>query len=68
MVADKETKDKYDPAQKMGEKLTKATRRNGLIVRCNQDGVAFAPPLTITPDEARGVAQAAAAAIEEILV
>ena len=68
MVADRKTKDKYDPKLKMGEKLTAATRERGIIVRCNNDGVAFAPPLTITPDEAKTVAQAAADAIQEILV
>jgi len=68
MVADKSSKDKYDPKAKMGEKLTMATRERGIIVRCNNDGVAFAPPLTLTPDEAKTVAQAAADAIQEILV
>jgi len=68
MVADKTTKDKYDPKAKMGEKLTMATRERGIIVRCNNDGVAFAPPLTLTADEAKTVAQAAADAIVEILV
>ena len=62
------TKAKYDPALRMGDKLTMATRDKGIIVRCNNDGVAFAPPLTLTVDEAQTVAQAAAAAIEEILV
>lgn len=68
MVADRKTKDKYDPKLKMGEKLTAATRERGIIVRCNNDGVAFAPPLTLTPDEAKTVAQAAADAIREVLV
>jgi adenosylmethionine-8-amino-7-oxononanoate aminotransferase len=68
MVADKGAKAKYDPALRMGAKLTMATRDKGIIVRCNNDGVAFAPPLTLTADEARTVARAAAAAIEEILV
>ncbi len=68
MVADRKTKDKYDPKLKMGEKLTAATRERGIIVRCNNDGVAFAPPLTLTPDEAKTVAQAAADAVREILV
>ena len=33
MVADKGTKAKYDPALRMGDKLTMATRDKGIIVR-----------------------------------
>ncbi|MFT4039169.1 MAG: aspartate aminotransferase family protein [Thermomicrobiales bacterium] len=68
MVENKETKAKYDPALRMGDKLTMATRENGIIVRCTNDGVAIAPPLTLTVEQAGTVAEAAAAAIEEILV
>ncbi len=68
MVENKETKAKYDPALKMGDKLTMETRKNGIIVRCTNDGVAVAPPLTLTTEQAKTVAEAVAASIETILV
>ena len=68
MVADKGTKAKYDPALKMGDKLTMETRKQGIIVRCTNDGVAIAPPLTLTVEQAQTVAQEVAVAIETILV
>jgi adenosylmethionine-8-amino-7-oxononanoate aminotransferase len=52
----------------MGDKLTMETRKNGIIVRCTNDGVAIAPPLTLTQDQAKTVAEAVAASIETILV
>jgi 4-aminobutyrate--pyruvate transaminase len=68
MVENKDTKAKYDPALKMGDKLTMETRKNGIIVRCTNDGVAIAPPLTLTQEQAKTVAEAVAASIETILV
>ncbi len=68
MVENKETKAKYDPALKMGDKLTMETRKNGIIVRCTNDGVAVAPPLTLTTEQAKTVAEAVAASIETILI
>ncbi len=68
MVENKDTKAKYDPALRMGDKLTMETRKNGVIVRCTNDGVAIAPPLTLTPEQAKTVAEAVAASIETILV
>jgi adenosylmethionine-8-amino-7-oxononanoate aminotransferase len=68
MVENRDTKAKYDPALKMGDKLTVETRKNGIIVRCTNDGVAIAPPLTLTTEQAKTVAEAVAASIETILV
>ena len=51
VVADKETKAKYDPSLNIGGKLTAATRGRGLIVRCSNDGIAMSPPLVISEQE-----------------
>ena len=51
IVADKETKAKYDPGLNLGGKLTAATRGRGLIVRCSNDGIAMSPPLVISEQE-----------------
>ncbi len=67
IVADKATKAKLDPALNAGGKLTKATRDRGVIVRCTNDGIAIAPPLTIQRPELDLVAGAIAEALDEVL-
>jgi adenosylmethionine-8-amino-7-oxononanoate aminotransferase len=47
VVQDKATKAPYPPLS-IGGKLQAATRARGLIVRCGDNGVAIAPPLTIS--------------------
>ena len=50
VVQDKATKLAY-PALSIGGKLQAATRSKGLIVRCGDNGIAIAPPLTISRGE-----------------
>lgn len=50
VVQDKATKTAY-PALSIGGKLQAATRARGLIVRCGDNGVAIAPPLTVSSSE-----------------
>jgi adenosylmethionine-8-amino-7-oxononanoate aminotransferase len=47
VVQDKGTKAPYPPLS-IGGKLQAATRARGLIVRCGDNGVAIAPPLTVS--------------------
>jgi adenosylmethionine-8-amino-7-oxononanoate aminotransferase len=52
LVRDKETKEKFDPTLKIGERLFARAYANGLIIRAFADGVlAFAPPLCCTEAE-----------------
>ena len=67
IVADKATKAKFDPAFDLGGKLTKATRARGLIVRCTNDGIAIAPPLTIQRPELNFLAGVIGEALAEVL-
>lgn len=67
MVNDRESKAKFDPALNIGGKLQAATRERGLIVRANNDGIAFAPPLIISADEVDAVIDATAGAIHATL-
>lgn len=67
IVADKETKAKFDPAFNAGGKLQSATREHGLIVRCSNDGIAISPPLTLSRDEARQIANIVQTAIVDVL-
>jgi adenosylmethionine-8-amino-7-oxononanoate aminotransferase len=47
VVQDKATKAPYPPLS-IGGKLQAATRKRGLIVRCGDNGIAIAPPLTVS--------------------
>jgi adenosylmethionine-8-amino-7-oxononanoate aminotransferase len=67
VVADKETKAKLDPALNVGGRLTAATRERGIIVRCTNDGIAIAPPLTIRRPELDLIAGAIGGALEAVL-
>lgn len=67
VVADKATKAKFDPAQNNGGKLERATRERGIIVRCTNDGIAMAPPLTIQRPELQTLVDAISGALEEVL-
>lgn len=51
VVADKATKQPFDPAQKVGARVSKAARRHGLITRAMGDSLGFSPPLIITQAE-----------------
>lgn len=67
MVADEVSKAKFDPAHNIGPKLQAATRERGLIVRCSNDGIAIAPPLVLSREEADRVADTIRSAIVEVM-
>jgi adenosylmethionine-8-amino-7-oxononanoate aminotransferase len=67
VVDNKDTKVKFDPALNIGGKLQAATRERGLIVRCSNDGIAIAPPLVLTREEADQIANAVQGALVEVL-
>ncbi len=50
VVQDKDSKIPFAPLS-IGGKLQAATRKRGLIVRCGDNGIAIAPPLTISSAE-----------------
>ena len=66
-AANRETKEKFDPAKNFGGKLQDATRKRGLIVRCSNDGIAIAPPLIITKSQCDKVAGTITEAVKEVL-
>jgi 4-aminobutyrate---pyruvate transaminase len=67
VVANRETKAKFDPAQNVGGKLQSTIRRRGLIVRASNDGIAIAPPLIITREQTGELASIIADTIHEVL-
>jgi len=51
LVADKASKQQFDPVGKVGAAMYERAHDHGLIVRGIQDSVAFCPPLIITPEQ-----------------
>lgn len=52
MVANKETKESFDPAKGVGARIAAKAQENGVILRAMPgDAIAFSPPLIISKDE-----------------
>jgi L-2,4-diaminobutyrate transaminase len=67
-VADPRTKTRFDPALKVGARISKAARDRGLIARAMPHGdiLGFAPPLVTTPsdiDEMTAITEASVAQV-----
>jgi 4-aminobutyrate--pyruvate transaminase len=67
VVADRDSKAGFAAAAGVGAKLQAATRARGLIVRCNDTGIAFSPPLIITEQEIDALVNGVGEAIREVL-
>jgi 4-aminobutyrate--pyruvate transaminase len=57
LVADKETKARFDPVGRVGAQVFSRAHGNGLIVRAIGDVIAFCPPLIITEDQVRDMVE-----------
>lgn len=51
LVADKSTRESFDPAEGVGGYLNKRAHHHGLILRAIGDSIVFCPPLIISEDE-----------------
>ncbi|WP_439814888.1 aspartate aminotransferase family protein [Zavarzinia sp. CC-PAN008] len=51
MVADKRTKQSFQPTQGVGARIQAEAQEQGLIIRAMGDSIGFCPPLIITTDE-----------------
>ena len=51
LVANKNTREAFDPIHKVGYQVGEACHRNGLIVRALGDTIALCPPLIATDDQ-----------------
>ncbi|HEY0938737.1 MAG TPA: aminotransferase [Steroidobacter sp.] len=68
-VADRERKRRFDPALKVGARVSKAARDRGLIARAMPHGdiLGFAPPLIITEAEVDEIVAIAVEAVNEVM-
>jgi len=67
VVEDQSSKKTFDAAKGIGGKLQAASRKRGLIARCNDTGFAVAPPLTISEAEVDEMVNILAESLEEVL-
>ena len=67
MVADKTTREPFDPALHVGQLVDTHARRHGLITRFVGDRIAFSPPLIITESEIDEAATRTARAMDDAL-
>ncbi|WP_426411727.1 aminotransferase [Bradyrhizobium ganzhouense] len=68
-VADRQTKRRFDPALKVGARISKAARDRGLIVRAMPHGdiLGFAPPLVVTESEIDEIVDLAYRATKQVM-
>jgi 4-aminobutyrate--pyruvate transaminase len=69
LVADKDTHTNFDPAAKIGGRLTKLMEENGVIGRSvANDSLCFSPPLIISKSEVDELLDRTAKALDELTV
>ncbi len=68
-VADRDKKQRFDPALKVGAKVSAAARARGLIARAMPHGdiLGFAPPLVTTREDVDAIIDIAEAAVREVM-
>ncbi|GAB1579806.1 aspartate aminotransferase family protein [Bordetella petrii] len=66
LVADKNTRQPFDPLGKAGAHAYERAHAHGLIVRGIQDTVAFCPPLVIEADQVRDMVRRFAATLDDV--
>ncbi len=65
IVKNKQTREAFDPALKVGQSVADHALGHGLIVRVIGDRLVFAPPLIITEDEIDALADALGKALDD---
>jgi adenosylmethionine-8-amino-7-oxononanoate aminotransferase len=65
LVADRTTKARFPPAERVGHRLCLRLRDHGLFIRPLGDVIVVMPPLTVTDDELRHIGRSLQAVIEE---
>ena len=68
-MADRERKTRFDPALKVGARISKAARDCGLIARAMPHGdiLGFAPPLVTTRSEVDEIVDIAEKAVRQVM-
>ncbi|WP_407169155.1 aminotransferase [Bradyrhizobium sp. ORS 111] len=69
LVADRQTKQRFDPQLKVGARISKAARDRGLIARAMPHGdiIGFAPPLVVSESEIDEIVDLAYRATKQVM-
>jgi adenosylmethionine-8-amino-7-oxononanoate aminotransferase len=67
IVAERESKERFAPERKVGQRVIRKARDRGFILRPLGDVIVLMPPLSSTEDEIEALVDAAARAIGEVL-
>ncbi|MEW6410097.1 MAG: adenosylmethionine--8-amino-7-oxononanoate transaminase [Nitrospirota bacterium] len=68
LVADKETKTHFPAGERVGLKVIKSARENGLIIRPLGDVIVLMPPLSVTEEEIKRIVEIVGEAIRKLKV
>lgn len=66
LVADREKREFFDPALKVGDRVFAELKRRGVYTRVRGDAICFAPPLVITEDQVDRLVEATRDAIRAV--
>ena len=66
VVKDKDSKERFAPADGVGARLTAETRKRGIISFTSDTGIMLSPPLTITEGDADQIVEAVRGALVEV--
>ncbi|MCP4007154.1 MAG: adenosylmethionine--8-amino-7-oxononanoate transaminase [bacterium] len=66
LVRDRETRESFDPGDRVGHLVCMAMRKHGIILRPLADTVVIMPPLSTTPEELDKLVESLAACIVEV--
>jgi adenosylmethionine-8-amino-7-oxononanoate aminotransferase len=66
LVRDRETREPFDPAERVGHRVCMAIRKRGVILRPLGDVVVVMPPLSVTEAEIDHLVSALEASIREV--
>lgn len=67
VVEDKASKKSFEAAAGIGAKMQAASRKRGVIVRCNDNALIMSPPLVISPNEIEHLVNALGETLQEVL-
>ncbi|OGO51057.1 MAG: aminotransferase [Chloroflexi bacterium RBG_16_68_14] len=67
LVADRDTRTPFDPAQKVGSRVLRDLRRRGLITRVKGDSILLAPPLIVSPEQIDRIVELVGGSIQGVV-
>jgi adenosylmethionine-8-amino-7-oxononanoate aminotransferase len=67
IVADRETRERFPPEEKLGQRVTRKVRERGVILRPLGDVIVLMPPLSSTEAEIESLVRTAGWAIDAVL-